>query len=95
VSRERGRVVTGFRASRWVGAGARILVLLEREGTHKADEGITNVEIKGELEFDHVTFEYSNDDGRVLEDISMKIDAGTKVSHPPAPLTATRARILF
>ncbi|GMI03872.1 hypothetical protein TrLO_g11409 [Triparma laevis f. longispina] len=64
----------------WVDSGARILVLLDREPPIQLKKGIRDVEIRGDIEFKGVDFSYTNsEDDLVLEDVNLKIAAGSKV----------------
>jgi ATP-binding cassette subfamily B protein len=60
-------------------SSARILELLEADTElPKELESITDVEITGTIEFDHVTFAYNNS-SPILKDITFKINSGEKL----------------
>ena len=71
----------GDEEDNWVRAGARLMVLFEREPTMKLREGIRDVNIEGRIEFKDVDFSYDPDgtSDNVFANLNLEIPAGYRV----------------
>ena len=62
-----------------IAAGSSVFEIIDAPGEPQG--GTTPLgRAKGEVEFSHVNFEYTNDKGRVLHDINLRVPAGTTLA---------------